>query len=114
MATSSWTELTNAQRREDCKYYAEGEGITGKAFSNWATKKFGIKVNTMMISRILRKKEKYLIADLAPQEKRARKLECEDVEKLLYVWFSSMQERNVTLTDALVTNKAKGFYNLVI
>ncbi|KAL2610488.1 hypothetical protein R1flu_029061 [Riccia fluitans] len=68
----------------------------------------------MMISRILRKKEKYLTADLAPQEKRARKPECEDVEKLLYVWFSSMQERNVTLMDALVTNKAKEYYNSVI
>ncbi|KAL2628929.1 hypothetical protein R1flu_013615 [Riccia fluitans] len=60
MATSSRTELTNAQCREICKYYVEGEGITSKAVSNWATKKFGMKVNTMMISWILRKERKVL------------------------------------------------------
>ncbi|KAL2632892.1 hypothetical protein R1flu_004371 [Riccia fluitans] len=105
-------QLTNAERAEIGRHYAVG-GCSGKEMSIWATKKFGMKVNTMTISLIIWKEEKWLSADLAPHEKRSRKPECENMEKLLYVWFCSMQERSVTLTDELVTDKAKQLYNTI-
>ncbi|KAL3682913.1 hypothetical protein R1sor_000935 [Riccia sorocarpa] len=58
-------QLTNVERAQICRFYSEGEGLTGNALSVWATKKFGVK------------------------------------------------ERNVTLTDELVTDKAKKLYNTV-
>ncbi|KAL2610444.1 hypothetical protein R1flu_029017 [Riccia fluitans] len=103
-------ELNNAQRKLIC-LHKEATSITNRELSVWATEKFQFPVSEMTISRTLKRREQWISDKASPDGKRARKLVCPEVEDATYAWFLAMQDKGVTLTDALVCEAAKRFYS---
>ncbi|KAL2608336.1 hypothetical protein R1flu_026909 [Riccia fluitans] len=105
-------ELTMAERIQICRHH-EGGRITNKALSLWASEKMGKPINEMMISRILIRKIELLGSDVGSNRKHYRKPECPNLELISYSWFLTMQEANVTISDAMLIAKAKMLSNSV-
>ncbi|KAL2613088.1 hypothetical protein R1flu_024780 [Riccia fluitans] len=106
------SELTMAERIQICRHH-EGGRITNKALSLWASKKMGKPISEMTISRILIRKIELLGSDVGSNRKHYRKPECPNLESILYSWFLTMQEANVTISDAMLIAKAKMLSNSV-
>ncbi|KAL2630229.1 hypothetical protein R1flu_014915 [Riccia fluitans] len=106
------SELTMAERIQICRHH-EGGRITNKALSLWASEKMGKPISEMMISRILIRKIELLGSDVGSNRKHYRKPECPNLESISYSWFLTMQEANVTISDAMLIAKAKMLSNSV-
>ncbi|KAL2613630.1 hypothetical protein R1flu_025322 [Riccia fluitans] len=106
------SELTMAERIQICRHHEDGR-TTNKALSLWASKKMGKPINEMTISRILIHKIELLGSDVGSNRKHYRKPECPNLESILYSWFLTMQEANVTISDAMLIAKAKMLSNSV-
>jgi hypothetical protein len=67
------------------------EKITLKAMKHWITKKFGIFVFVMTISRLLKRGDEYLLnSKKHPKAKRVRRALCPEVETPTFEWFCMM------------------------
>ncbi|KAL2635872.1 hypothetical protein R1flu_007351 [Riccia fluitans] len=106
------SEFSMAERIHICRHH-EGGRITNKALSLWASKKMGKPISEMTISRILIRKIKLLGSDVGSNRKHFRKPECPNLESILYSCFLTMQEANVTISDAMLIAKAKMLSNSV-
>ncbi|KAL2653948.1 hypothetical protein R1flu_022076 [Riccia fluitans] len=106
------SEFSMAKRIQICCHH-EGGRITNKALYLWASEKLGKPISKMTISRILIRKIKLLGSDVDSNKKHYKKPECPNLESILYSWFLTMQEANVTISDAMLIAKAKMLSNSV-
>ncbi|KAL3676039.1 hypothetical protein R1sor_025987 [Riccia sorocarpa] len=107
-------ELTLKERVEIYRHHAVSSRITNKALSVWATEEMKRPISEVTISRILKRKSELLASQGSTHMKRYRKPECPDLERILFVWFLTMQEGNVTMSDEMLIEKARMLHNTVL
>ncbi|KAL3692835.1 hypothetical protein R1sor_006486 [Riccia sorocarpa] len=101
-----WVELTMAERIDICRHSDRGR-ITNKALLIWTSERTGKEISEMTISRLLKRKTDLLGSDVLASRKRYRKPECPNLEAILNSWFLTMHEANVTISDAMLVEKAR-------
>ncbi|KAL3697458.1 hypothetical protein R1sor_011534 [Riccia sorocarpa] len=106
-------ELTLKERVEICRHHAVTSSITNKALSVWTTEKMKKPISEMTISRILKRTSELLASQGSTHVKRYRKPECPNLERILFAWFLTMQEANVTMSDEMLIAKARMLHNTV-
>ena len=74
-------------------------------------KAFQINMSKMNIGRIIKQKEHFSGLDVGHlgDSKRLQKSQCLEAEEATFIWFTTMQENNVALSDDFVVAVAKRF-----
>jgi|GraSoiStandDraft_52_1057288.scaffolds.fasta_scaffold34078_1 hypothetical protein len=99
--------LSESQKREFCLYARQNDKLTRKEYVNWIERQWGIRVDDSTITRILKKSEEVLNAELTqPNAKRHKSVTVPELELALKEFVLVYQD-TVILTDAILTEKAK-------
>ena len=100
--------LSESQKREFCLYARQNDKLTRKEYVNWIERQWGIRVDDSTITRILKKSEEVLNAELTqPNAKRHKSVTVPELELALKEFVLVYQDNTVILTDAILTEKAK-------
>ncbi|KAL3678452.1 hypothetical protein R1sor_021408 [Riccia sorocarpa] len=106
-------ELTLKERVEICRHHAVSSSITNKTLRIWATEKMKKPISEMTINRILKRKSELLASQGSTHVQRYKKPKCPNLERILFAWFLTMQEANVTMSDEMLIAEARMLHNTV-
>ncbi|KAA8912755.1 hypothetical protein FN846DRAFT_773122 [Sphaerosporella brunnea] len=96
--------LTDADRRRMCIFHEENPNVKQTEIGAM----FGVERST--VSKVLRQKEKYLFPDDGSRSPVKRsKGKFPDIERALSVWAKNTRKQGITLTDAMIREKARFF-----
>ena len=99
--------LSESQKHEFCLYARQNNKLTRKEYVNWIEKQWKIRVDDSTITRILKKSEEILNAELTqPNAKHHKSVTVPQLELALKEFVLVYQDTAI-LTDAILTEKAK-------
>ena len=89
--------------------------MSNKVFTEWANSTFHGTASEMSTSRLLKWKD--VLRDMNVEHmgysKSIKKAQCPEVEEATFIWFMTMQENSVALSNDIVIAAAKRFYTII-
>lgn len=112
------TELKIEQKREICLYKERNPSASQEEIARHFNREWDTGMSRRMIGDILTQKnkwtvEKCVVGGARSEPKRMRNAENVELEKALFLWFTQMRCKHAVLTDAILTEKARYFGDLL-